>query len=104
MHVRSSLVTRGSALPDACQLRPDIALTEPEQLNNLIQLSRGSFAASVWGRTENHCTPGNPAFAGISNSLAMAGTRWKQDETAQHTSYRFVRGQDSRSLLSTVLA
>ena len=25
--VRSSLVTRGSALPDACQLRPDIALT-----------------------------------------------------------------------------
>ena len=45
--VRSSLVTRGSALPDACQLRPDIALTEPEQLNNFIQLSRGSFAASV---------------------------------------------------------
>ena len=43
----SSLVTRGSALPDACRLRPDITLTEPEQLNNLIQLSRGSFAASV---------------------------------------------------------
>ena len=43
----SSLVTRGSALPDAYQLRPDIALTEIEQLNNLIQLSRGSSAASV---------------------------------------------------------
>ena len=42
--VRSSLGTRGLALLDACQLRPDIALTE---LNNLIQLSRGSFAASV---------------------------------------------------------
>ena len=34
------------------QLRPDIALTEPKQLNNLIQLSRGSFAASVWGRIQ----------------------------------------------------
>ena len=45
--VRSSLVTRSSALPEACQLRPDIALTEPEQLNKLIQLGRGSFAASV---------------------------------------------------------
>ena len=32
---RSSLVTKGSDLPGACQLRPDIALTEPEQLNNL---------------------------------------------------------------------
>ena len=45
--VRSSLVTRGSALPDDCQPRPDAALTEPAQLDNFIQLSRGSFAASV---------------------------------------------------------
>ena len=50
--MRSSLVTRGSTPPDACQLRPDIALTEPEQLNNLIQLIQGSFAASGWGRIE----------------------------------------------------
>ena len=35
------------------QLRPDIALTEPEQLNNLIQLSRGSFAASIWGHVKH---------------------------------------------------
>ena len=45
--VRSSLVTRSSALPDGCQPRPDATLTEPVQLNNFIQLSRGSFAASV---------------------------------------------------------
>ena len=36
-----------AVFPDGYQLRPDIALTEPEQLNNLIQLSRGLFAASV---------------------------------------------------------
>ena len=34
-------------------LTPAIALTEPEQLNNLIQLSRGSFAASVWGHVKD---------------------------------------------------
>ena len=51
MLVRSTLVI-GSALPDACQLRPDSALTETGQLNNLIQLSRGSFAASVWGHVK----------------------------------------------------
>ena len=37
--VRSSLVTRSSAPPDGCQPRPDAALTEPVQLDNLIQLS-----------------------------------------------------------------
>ena len=39
-------------IPDACQLRPDSALTGTGQLNNLIQLSRGSFAASVWGHVK----------------------------------------------------
>ena len=38
-----AFITRDQRLSfsDACQLRPNIALTEPEQLNNLIQLSRG---------------------------------------------------------------
>ena len=45
--VRSSLVASSSALPDDCQPRPDATLTEPAQLDNFIQLSRGSFAASV---------------------------------------------------------
>ena len=45
--VRSSLVTRSSALPDGCQPRPDATLTETVQFGSFIQLSRGSFAASV---------------------------------------------------------
>ena len=45
--VRSSLVTRSSALSDGCQPRPDATLTEPVQFESFIQLSRGSFAASV---------------------------------------------------------
>ena len=43
----SSLVTSSSALPDGCQPRPDATLTEPVQFDDFIQLSRGSFAASV---------------------------------------------------------
>ena len=46
--VRSSLVTSGSAVHNSYQLRADIALTDPERLNKGSQLSRGSFAASVW--------------------------------------------------------
>ena len=45
--VRSSLVTSSSALPNSCQPRPDATLTESVQFDDFIQLSRGSFAASV---------------------------------------------------------
>ena len=50
--VQSSLMTSTSALQNSCQLRPDIALTDPEQLTNLSQLSRRSFMASVLGCIE----------------------------------------------------
>ena len=41
-------MTSGSAVHNSYQLRADIALTDPERLNKASQLSRGSFAASVW--------------------------------------------------------
>ena len=50
--VRSSFVTSGSAVHNSYQLKADIALTDPERLNKVSQLSRGSFAASVWGRIQ----------------------------------------------------
>ena len=43
---------RCQCVSDSCQLRPDIALIEPDLFNNFNQLSRGSFAASVRGRIE----------------------------------------------------